>query len=85
VDLDMLTEEDFRMLLEALRFEARFEPDSKRLGISVTLSATIVRPGEDGVSQSLYVPPVETERNPRRMPGLLFVPPVGFEPTLWTF
>jgi hypothetical protein len=69
VDLDMLMEEDFRMLLEALRFEARFEPDPKRLGISVILSATIVLPGEDGVSQSLYVPPVGTERNPGQNAG----------------
>lgn len=69
VDHDMFTEEDFRWILEALRFEARFEPDPKRLGISVTLSATIVLPGEGGVSQSLYVPHVGTERDPGKMPG----------------
>jgi hypothetical protein len=80
VDRDMLTDEDFRMILEAFRFEARFEPDPRRLGISVTLASTLVLPGEDGLLQNLSVPHVGAGRNTRQMSGVLFVPPAGFEP-----
>lgn len=35
VDLDMITGDDFRDLLEAMNFEARYDPEHKRLMVAV--------------------------------------------------
>lgn len=81
--MEMLTDEDFRNLLEALSFEARYEPDSKRLAVSVTLVPEIVQPGESGHSQYLHVPPVGTEQNPRTRSQVLLVPPALHNPNFF--
>jgi hypothetical protein len=62
------------MLLEAIRFEARYDPNSKRLGISVNLTGTLVLPGEDGVSQDLFVPRGNRSEPPKNFAGFVCAP-----------
>lgn len=46
VDARMLEKESFRQLLEALSFEARFDPGRKELAVRVVLHPELVVPGE---------------------------------------
>lgn len=51
----------------------------ERLWVAVTLTGTLVLPGEDGVSQDLSVPPVGTEQNLRKSSQVWSVPPGGIQ------
>lgn len=64
VKVDTLAEEDFRQLLDALKFEARYDPGSKQLTIRILLVPELLLPPEGGPDCS----------------RVKFVPPTGFEP-----
>ena len=64
VDWELLSDEDFRQLLQILNFEARYNSDTKELHVSVTLIPELLFPDD-----------------PANRSSLLFVPPVGIEPT----
>src|SRR6266542_6182545 len=59
VSAELLREESFRELLEALHFDARFDPQRKALGIRVVLHPDLLTPPErPQTSPLLSVPPV---------------------------
>lgn len=45
---DTLGQEDFRQLLDALKFEARYDPGSKQLTIRILLVPELLLPPEGG-------------------------------------
>jgi site-specific DNA recombinase len=81
IDIEALEDEDFRLLLDALAFEARYQPEEKRLGVWVTLTPEILRP-EEGQADLLKGSEEALSAVERESSDLLYVPPVGLEPTL---
>ena len=62
VSAELLREESFRELLEALHFDARFDPQRKALGIRVVLHPDLLTPPErPQTSPLLSVPPAGIE------------------------
>lgn len=58
VDWELLSDEDFRQLLQILNFEARYNADTKELHVSVTLIPELLFPDDPANGSSLlFVPP----------------------------
>ena len=62
VDFELLGDAEFRALLEALNFEARYDPRTKQLAVKVWLAPDLIGPNDGGSSSSLsLVPPAGLE------------------------
>jgi hypothetical protein len=60
VDWELVSDQDFRDLLVALNFEARYEPTKRELTIRVTLVPELTHP-DGGRAPLLFVPPAGFE------------------------